>query len=169
MMTSKRFLKPLLAQGDEEAFVVILVGAVVIGLAIAVWISYFPYTCYDRIPPPHRKLQPWQVWLMLIPLFGIIWQFFVYPRLGQSFRSYFRERGRTDLGDCGEQLGLWVAICGTAGLIPYIGGCFSIVALVLLIIFLVKASNLKAQIPMWADRLPRPDRNTWKEGPDSEA
>ena len=168
MMSFAHFFAPLFAQGDEEAFILILLVAVVIGLAIAIWVCYFLYTCYDRIPPPHRKLEPWHVWLMLIPCFGIIWQFFVYPRLGQSYRSYFNEQGRTDVGDCGEQLGLWVAICGAAGCIPYIGGCFSIIALVLLIIFLVKASNLKAHIPEGAAHLLTPDQNMLKGGPDSE-
>ena len=123
----------------------------VIVLAIAILLLYLVYSCYQRIPPQHRQMEPWQVWLLLIPLFNIVWNFFVYPRLAKSYQSYFAEQGRTDVGDCGEQLGLWYAISaavGTvAGWIPCVGGIIGIACLVLWIVFIVKALTLKGQIP----------------------
>ena len=119
----------------------------VVALAIAILLLYLVYSCYQRIPPQHRQMEPWQVWLLLIPLFNLIWNFFVYPKLAKSFQSYFAEQGRTDVGDCGEQLGLWYAICAALCAIPCVNYIAGPAALVLWIIFIVKAMGLKGQIP----------------------
>jgi hypothetical protein len=111
-------------------------------IAVGIFIIYLLYTCFQRIPPQHRLMEPAMVWLMLIPLFNIVWQFFVFIRLSRSFQQYFASKGRTDVGDCGEALGLW-------GLILNLIGCFP-VGVVLLIIYLVKVTSLKKQIPVGA-------------------
>jgi len=118
-----------------------------VGLAIAVVIAYLIFSCYQRIPARHRQMEPWQVWLMLIPLFNLVWVFFVFPKLGKSYQSYFAEQGRTDVGDCGEKVGLWYAICVVLSCIPCVNYIAGPAALILLIIFLVKVLTLKGQIP----------------------
>jgi hypothetical protein len=35
----------------------------------------------------NRKMQPGEVWLQLIPLFGLVWKFIVVTRISQSIRS----------------------------------------------------------------------------------
>ena len=124
--------------------------ALAIGLAIAIVLLYLVYSCFVRIPARHRQMEPWQVWLLLIPLFNLVWNFFVYPRLAKSYRSYFTEQGRTDVGDCGEQIGLWFAICSVLCVIPCVNYLAGPAALILLIIFLVKALTFKGQIPAGA-------------------
>jgi hypothetical protein len=133
------------------AGVLFVVGVVVvISLAILIVILFLLYGCYARIPERHRQMEPWQVWLLLIPLFNLVWNFFVYPKLGKSYQSYFAEQGRTDVGDCGEQVGLWYAICSALACIPCVNYIAGPAALVLLIIFLVKVLSLKGQIPVGA-------------------
>ncbi len=126
----------------------------VVALAISIGLLYLVFSCYQRIPPQHRQMEPWQVWLLLIPVFPIVWNFFVYPKLAKSYQSYFAEQGRTDVGDCGEKIGLWFAICAAAIvtiIIPCLGmitgPIAALAALVLWIIFIVKALGLKGQIP----------------------
>ena len=121
--------------------------AIVIVLAISILLLYLVYSCYQRIPAQHRQMEPWQVWLSLIPLFNLVWNFFVYPKLAKSYQSYFAEQGRTDVGDCGEKLGLWYAICAAVCIIPCVNYVAGPAALVLWIIFIVKALGLKGQIP----------------------
>jgi len=121
--------------------------AVLVGLAIAIFLLYLIYTCFQRIPPQHRKMESWQVWLLLIPCFNLVWNFFVYPRLAKSYQSYFAEQGRTEFGDCGEQIGLWYAICSVAACVPFVNYIAGPAALILFIIFLVKALTLKGHIP----------------------
>jgi hypothetical protein len=140
------------AAGLGVMIVAIVVGLAcsAIGVVIAIFILLFLSGCYQRIPPQYRLLEPGMVWLLLIPCFGIVWNFFVYPRLAKSFKNYFNAHGIYDVGDCGEQLGLWYCILVCCSVIPYLGLLTSIAALVLWIIFLVKAAGLKNRIPLGA-------------------
>lgn len=142
-------------EGLLAGMIVAIVIGILVGLAIHAVFLYLVYGCFQRIPPQHRQMEPWQVWLCLIPFFGLVWNFFVYPKLAKSYQSYFAEQGRTDVGDCGEKIGLWfsisAAVAGVVGIIPCIGIIAVLIAgpaaLVLWIIFIVKALGLKGQIP----------------------
>ena len=152
-----QMFSPLFAQSDEEAIVMVIVMLMVavfavVMLAIWIFILYFLSTCFARIPRQYRQLEPGMVWLLLIPCFPIVWNFFVYPKLAESYQRYFWEQGRTDVGDCGQSLGLWYSICTVASIVPYIGAIPGMIGLVLLILFLVKANELKKQIPEYADQ-----------------
>jgi len=125
--------------------VVILVFILVIS-AIYIFISYLLYKCFERIPPQFRKQQPGMVWLLLIPCFSLIWNFFVFPPLSKSFKAYFDSIGETNVDDCGEKIGLAYSICSVANLIPYLNILTGIATLVLLILFLVKTNDLKNRI-----------------------
>jgi hypothetical protein len=115
--------------------------------AINVLVCFLLYQCYNRIPPQFRKQQPGMVWLLLIPCFSLIWNFFVFPPLSKSFKAYFDSLNRTDTGDCQESIGLAYSICSAASIVPYLGCLTGVTALVLLIIFLIKTNDLKNQIP----------------------
>ena len=157
-------LYPILAQYAQqqpeippEAFaavagVMLVIAAIgfVVGLAISIVVLYLLYSCFERIPLPHRQMESWQVWLLLIPCFNLVWNFFVYPKLARSYQTYFAEQGRTEFGDCGEQIGLWFAICAVAACVPFVNYIAGPAALVLFIIFLVKALTLKGHIPVQA-------------------
>ena len=117
-------------------------------VSIGIWavICYLLQQCFNRIPPQFRKQQPGMVWLLLIPCFSLIWVFFVFPPLSKSFKAYFDSIDRTDVGDCGESIGLGFSICCVASIIPLLVCLAGPVALVLLILYLVKVNNLKNQI-----------------------
>ena len=40
-------------------------------------------------------MEPAMVFLLLIPCFGLVWNFFLYPRLSRSFQKYFQSVGDT--------------------------------------------------------------------------
>ncbi|HUT91670.1 MAG TPA: hypothetical protein VMY37_19380 [Thermoguttaceae bacterium] len=139
-------------------FAGILVGMLVgilIGVAIAAVVAYLLYSCFQRIPAQHRQMEPWQAWLLLIPIFNVVWMFFVFPKLTKSYQGYFGEQGRTDVGDCGEKIGFACAVCYAVslvgGFVPclgmIVGPIAALAGLILLIVFLVKALTLKGQIP----------------------
>lgn len=44
------------------------------------------------IQPKNRRISPGEVFLQLVPLFGMIWQFFVVARLSDSIRKELGER-----------------------------------------------------------------------------
>jgi hypothetical protein len=115
---------------------------------IQVFICWSLYSCFKRIPQQFRICEQGLVWLLLIPFFNIVWGFFVYPSLAISYRNYFNSIGRTDTGDCGYMLGLAYCICVCCAVVPFIGILPGLAALMLLTIFLVKAWNLRSQIPV---------------------
>ena len=116
--------------------------------AIQIFVCWVTSSILGRVPPQFRKQEPGMVWLLLIPCVSIVWNFFVYPRVAQSLKGYFNSIGRTDVGDCGEGIGLGYSICAACALLPYFNILAGPAALVLLIIFLVKANGLKNEIPL---------------------
>ncbi len=145
-------------QPPDEALIAIILVAIgvlfllglALGFAINIVICAMLHKCLSRIPKEHRKLEFWHIWLLLIPLFSLGWNFFVYLRLPESFQSYFSEQGQADVGDCGRSLGMWYALCGVAILAPCVNTAAGPAALVLLIMFHVKAFELRKLIPQEA-------------------
>lgn len=131
-------------------YIAIIVVGIVVSIAIAIVIAVLIAGCYARIPQQYREMEPGMVYLMLIPCFNLVWIFFVTLRLSTSFQKYFTAHGRTDVGDCGYQLGLWYSICMVAGIVPCVNYIAGPAALVLLILYLVKVMGLKNQIPVGA-------------------
>ncbi len=134
----------LLAAG---ALFTIILFTLAIALAINIVVCALIYTRFKRIPAEYRTMRPGLVWLLLIPLFALIWNFFVFLRMPESFKAYFDAQGRTDVGDCGRTIGRWYAICAVATLVPCVGYFTSIAGLILLIIFIVKVFDLAGKIP----------------------
>jgi hypothetical protein len=131
--------------GDEgEAItLVVMLFVFAIAIALAVGLHWLLYRAYQSIPAEHRQLEPGQVWLNLIPCFNFYWSFVVYVRLARSFRSYFLERHGHDPTGSFENLGLAYCVLALVSAIPYIGGCFALFSLGVLIAYLVKAWDLK--------------------------
>jgi hypothetical protein len=137
---------------DEALKVIFAVYGLIFAIAFTVVFVIRVVTCWlisaplAAVPEHCREMTPGQVWLMLIPLFGVIWCFFVSQRVSRSFLNYFNETGRVEFGDCGGQIGLWWSICLACSYIPCVNYIAGPAQLVLLIIFLVKIWGLKAEI-----------------------
>jgi hypothetical protein len=131
--------------------VLLILAAVVVGLAVAAFICWLMVKNYERVPAKYRTMEPSNVWFNMIPCVGIVFNFFVFPGLAKSYKAYFDSKGDTSVADCGEQLGLWYSICTVCCLIPYLNALAGMAALVLLILFLIKANELKNKIPMNAE------------------
>jgi hypothetical protein len=125
---------------------------VVLGIVFGVWlivsaiVCTLTSKCYAQIPEKHRSMSPGQVWLLLIPCFNLVWVFFVFPGLSKSFKSYFDSVGDTSVGDCYAQVALWYSIATACCMVPCLNYIAGPASLVLLIIYLVKAYELKAKI-----------------------
>ena len=117
--------------------------AVFVALAIQAAICYVVSEHYKVIPAGLRKMEPGQVWLMMIPLFNLYWVFPVFLGLSESYQAAFAARGRTDLGDCSRQVALWYCISMACSIVPCLNYIAGPAALVLLIIYLIKASEYK--------------------------
>jgi hypothetical protein len=78
----------------------------------------------NRCSPECRAMNPGLVWLMLIPLFNIVWQFFIVMNMAKSLAAEFQKRGIAEDPSPGQTLGLVMCIgnliCGPVGLICWI-------------------------------------------------
>jgi hypothetical protein len=139
------------SSGDDVVAIgvllVIMIVAILIGLAIAAAICAMLHIIQARVPEEHRTISPLAIWLMLIPFFGLIWNFFVFQRIPESYKNYFDSIGDQSVGDCGKGIGLWYAICAACCIVPCVNYIAGPAALVLLIIFLVKLFGLRGKIP----------------------
>ncbi|MEQ1521425.1 MAG: hypothetical protein ABL936_09170 [Aestuariivirga sp.] len=69
------------------------------------------------IPEQHRKLSPGLVWLGLIPILYLLWNFIVVSRMRQSFESLKAAGQLEDDVDGGYLMGLVSSIFSAGGLI----------------------------------------------------
>ena len=122
-------------------------GVACMAMLIQIVVCVLFYLCFTRIAPEHRKLAPGLVWLLLIPLYNLIWNFRVVARLSESYQSQFRALGREDVGDAGWAVGWAYAMCALASALPGVNIIAAPAALVLLIIYLVKVLSLRNQLP----------------------
>ena len=128
------------------AFGIFIGIGVAVGFAILAVICYLVYKCYAAIPAKHRAMEPEKVWLLMIPCFGIVWNFFVFPGLSKSFKSYFDSVGDATVGDCYAQVALWYCVSSACCIIPCLNYIAGPASLVLFIVYLVKAYELKEKI-----------------------
>ena len=139
---------------DEEAAVIavifVIAGAILLfALAVQAFICFLTASTLKRIPEQYREQSPGMVWLLMIPCFNLIWNFFVYPKVAASFQNYFNDHDdvRGDIGDCGASIAQYYCIAGACSIIPLLNYLAGPAGLVLLILTLVKFHSLKTLIP----------------------
>ncbi|MEP7027785.1 MAG: hypothetical protein ABI960_04240 [Candidatus Eisenbacteria bacterium] len=103
----------------------------------------------NRCSPESRTMTPGLVWLSLIPVFNIVWVFFVVNALSESLHREFTRRGMVEEPQPGRSLGLAYAILSILGIIPLVGILAAIGALVCWILYWIKIAEYsrKLEIP----------------------
>lgn len=76
---------PALGLGQLSLLALLLVPGVLYLLTVQ--------RAFARISPEHREMEPSKVWLLLIPVFGLIWHFLVVIKLTKSFRKTYEAQG----------------------------------------------------------------------------
>jgi len=64
----------------------------IVALAVVSLYIFTLYKCLKLINPKNRAIKPWTVWLLLIPFFGLLWNFFVIVQTAKSLHAENRER-----------------------------------------------------------------------------
>lgn len=76
----------------------------------------------SRCAPESRTLDPGLVWLMLIPLFNLVWHFLLVSHISKSLHNEFARRNIPGLEpEPGRSLGLAMCILACCGIIPVLG------------------------------------------------
>ncbi|MGA2908483.1 MAG: hypothetical protein ABSE36_12330 [Terracidiphilus sp.] len=141
---------------DTETSIRIVAGLLAIGVLFIPAIFYLLTLsrALEKCSPASRTMQPGMVWLMLIPFFGLIWNFFIVLALSNSLGREFPARGVTQLDpEPGKSIGLPMCVCMACGIIPLLGVIASLIALVLWVVYWVKIagfSRLLDQFPAQA-------------------
>jgi hypothetical protein len=112
---------------------IILVVFIFFGLSLIPTIFYLLtlQNTLHEVSIENRKMQPGMVWLALIPLFGIIWQFIIVNNIADSLRAEFSQRN-INVGEDRPGIGIGLAYCilSCCVIIPFLGILTSIPSLV---------------------------------------
>ena len=98
----------------------------------------------EKISPENRAIPPSNVWLELIPLFNLVWQFLNVINISDSLKKEFESKGiKTDEPRPAYSIGIAFCVLSCCSIIPFLGFLAAIAGLICWIIFWVKVSNYK--------------------------
>lgn len=96
------------------------------------------------ISPENRKMPPAHVWLLLIPLFSLVWHFFVIKSIAESITAEANSLGKKLAEPMpAYNIGLAMCILNCLFIVPGVNFVTSIAGLVCWIIYWVKISDYK--------------------------
>ncbi len=127
-----------------------------VGLVVGLVISYLLFDAERKLPQAYQKIVPGLVFLLVVPVFNLVWIFVVVLKVSQSFQAYFASRQRAGVGDAGQAIGLAWAITAIASLLPLIGFLSAVASIVLMVLYLMKITQLKAMVVPGDATLPSP-------------
>ena len=128
----------LIAMGGAIILVFLLIA-----LVVAILYLLNLQNLMKSIKEENREVSPGNVWLMLIPLFSLVYAFILYPKISASVKKELESREMDTEGDGAKNLGLALAITGALSLIPVIGGLAGLANLVVFIMWWVKTAGFK--------------------------
>lgn len=124
-----------------------LLMGVFIGIVPVIFYILSLQNTFKEISISNRKMEPGNVWLMLIPLFGLVWQFFIVDRLADSLKAEFATRNIVvDEDRPGYSIGLTYCILFCCGIIPVLGALASLGGIVCWIIYWVKINDYRTKL-----------------------
>lgn len=125
--------------------VYVLFLLILIGGMITLMVFYYKnlQDTLKEVAVHNQQIPPGNVWLMFIPLFNIVYGFILYPKISDSIRLEFEERGHSQPGDYARGIGITMPILSVCGIIPVLGYLAGVANLVLWIVYWVKMSEFK--------------------------
>jgi hypothetical protein len=100
----------------------------------------------NRVAPERRTMNPPMVWLDIIPLFGVVWNFIMVTALSKSLGAELTARNIPHESEPGKTIGLvWASLCA-ACLYPGLSLLLGIPVFVLWIIYWVKIAGFSAKL-----------------------
>ena len=127
----------------EILIIVVALGSIIPGILYLVSLQ----STLNEVSIKNRRMQPEQVWLSLIPLFGLVWQFIMVSRIADSLRAEFDDR-QIQIAELrpGYSVGLAYCVLFTCSIIPVLGFLTSIAGLICWIIYWVKTSDFRQKL-----------------------
>jgi hypothetical protein len=126
--------------------VVFVLLALAVQLVITIFFILTLQKALNRCSPENQAMAPGLTWLLLIPLFNIIWIFFVVINMAKSLGAEFQKRGIAVEPEPGKTIGLAYAILAICSVIPFVGFLAGIGALICWIMYWVKINGFSNQL-----------------------
>ena len=98
------------------AGVIVLIFVLVLVVLLIFYLLTLQNTL-KAVSPQNRQMRPGQVWLLVIPVFGTIWNFFVASKISASIEQEFRSRHMPINGRPTYSVGLAYCIIGCCSLL----------------------------------------------------
>ncbi len=118
------------------SYIMVYTILVFLGIFLVPYIFFIrtQYTTLLAIQTQNRAMQPYEVWLQLIPVFGLIWQFVVIGKIADSIRNEYLSHKHISFlgigdGELQEKIkervtyttGFWFAVLLVCSFIPVLG------------------------------------------------
>jgi ABC-type proline/glycine betaine transport system permease subunit len=126
----------------------IITGAIIFAIYLLLRILY-TYTLYRalRTTEQYHSTVPALAWLLLIPVFSLIWQFYILEKITQGIKGKFNANGR-ECGDAAYGIGLAWCILGCVNFIPYLNFLTLLPYIGVWIIYWVKIKDFNHEMEM---------------------
>ncbi len=142
---------------DEDFFIGAIAIIFIVGYLVAlIFFLITQQNTLKAIQPHNRRMQPGEVWLQLIPVFNLVWQFIVVTRISNSIRNEINDRtlhsflGIPDPVFSNDMtrrptydIGLTFCILSLCGCIPLLGGIASLAGIVCWIVYWTQIAAYK--------------------------
>lgn len=125
-----------------------IAGLIIVAVLLIPWIFYLLtlQKALNRCSPENRAMAPGMVWLMFIPLFNLVWHFFVVINISKSLEAEFQKRGMSEEPQPGKTIGMVMCILACCGIIPFLGALCSLGSFVCWIIYWIKIAGFSGKI-----------------------
>lgn len=144
--------------GNLGSSEIMLIGVfLLIFLIPAIFFLLTQQNTLKAIQPQNRTMSPGEVWLQLIPLFNIVWQFVVVSRISESLRRELNSENRFSFEGSDTphymsnekptyQIGTAFCILNCCGIIPVLGTIARIAGIICWIVYWIKLAEYKNQV-----------------------
>jgi hypothetical protein len=110
----------------------LIIGLAALTVAILYLVSLMK--TLNAVSPANRKMSPGLVFLLLIPFFNLVWNFFVVIYIRDSLKTEFETRGLEGSG-FGGGIGLAMSILAAVSLVPFLSLLTSLAGFVCWILY----------------------------------
>ena len=130
--------------------IMVAILAILIGLTIFILYLLTLQNTLKAVSPVNRQMEPGMVWLLLVPVFTLIWQFIVARKISASIEREYHSRGLPCKPQPTYNAGLALAILYCVNTLLYwsipLRGIISIALLTSLIIYWVQVNSYKNKL-----------------------
>jgi len=149
---------------DNTTIIRIVAGLFAMGVFLVPAILYLVFLSgvLKKCSPPSRTMQPGLVWLLLIPLFNLIWNFFVVLAIADSLANEFRLRNiASDDPTPGKSVGVALCVCYACMIVPIVNLLAMLPALILWIVYWVKIAEFSRRLDFSPAAVAMPPGPQW--------